>query len=328
MDFTIVSNQIEKAQNIVITGHRGPDGDSCGSTLALRQFLKKIGKESTVVMPDAPPTFLQQLNGYDTIQFETEKSIELLMNADIIFLLDYNAAHRVGDLQEAVTHSKAFKILIDHHQQPDVDLVDELISDTKASSTCELIFGFAASMDWLQFMDVEIAKCLYTGILTDSGSFRFGTTTNVTHQIAGQLIEAGVEPDKIFNGLFNEKKFSQIKLTGYALGEKLHLTGNNKASYISLNQEELTRFNYEKGDTENLVNYGLTIEGVNLTAFFHETEEGDVKLSLRSIGDIDVNQLARKYFNGGGHRNAAGGKVALNMEQTIELYKSVVDEVV
>lgn len=328
MNFKAIQHQIDIAERITIIGHRGPDGDSCGSTLALQQVLHKLGKSAHVVMPDAPPSYLSKLKGFDEICFEYESSVKHLLEANVIFILDFNAAHRVGDLSNPLTEATAFKILIDHHQQPDLELVNEAASDTKASSTCEMLFGFMQSMGWDKELDLNIAQCLYTGILTDSGSFRFGTTSNFTHQVAGQLLALGVKPDEIYNGLFNEKKLSQVKLTGYALSEKLMLTNNQKASYISLTQEELARFDYEKGDTENLVNYGLTISGINLTAFFHETEEGDVKLSLRSIGDIDVNQFARKYFNGGGHRNAAGGKVNMNMQETIALFNRVCDEIV
>lgn len=330
MDYLKVKEIFAEQKKIVITTHRGPDGDAMGSSLGLYHFLKAKGQEDVnVVVPDAYADFLNWLPGNDqVVVFESknkERAKELCNNADVIFSLDYNALHRMADLGDVVADTKAIKIMIDHHRQPD-DYAAHMLSDVEASSTCELIHRFIKGWDPEFELSKEIADCLYTGIVTDTGSFRFNSTTAETHHVTAALLDAGTQPDIIYNNVFDTNSLDRMKLVGFALTEKLEVVESAAASFIALTYKELKRFNFRKGDTEGLVNYGLAINGMRFTAFFRESEEGYIKISLRSKGSFDVNQLARKYFNGGGHCNAAGGRSDLSIEETIAKFKSIVEE--
>lgn len=328
MDYQEIKTLFEESKKIIITTHRGPDGDAIGSSLGLYHFLKSIGQtEINVVVPDQYPDFLKWLPGNEEVKVyedHREEVAQLCNEADVIFSLDYNAFHRMGALGEVVEKTTGIKIMIDHHQQPD-DFAKHMLSDVKASSTCELIHRFIKGIDSKHTLSEEIATCLYTGIVTDTGSFRFNSTTATTHSITAELLESGARPDLIYDKIFDTNSLERLKLVGYALSEKLVVFGENKASYISLTMEELKRFNFKKGDTEGLVNYGLAVNNIRFTAFFRESEEGFIKISLRSKGSFDVNQLARKYFNGGGHCNAAGGRSDLSMEETLMKFEDIIE---
>ncbi|MBC5838201.1 DHH family phosphoesterase [Flavobacterium muglaense] len=316
-------------KKIAIIPHRGPDGDAMGSTLGLYHFLLKNNHHPTVIAPNEFPDFLAWLPGSETVKiFEKDKEncTKILEEAELIFTLDFNAFHRVGsDMEQVLAQMKAPYIMIDHHQKPD-DYATVTYSDTSMGSTCEMLYNFISFLDKKADINQTIGTCIYTGILTDSGSFRFPGTTGNTHRIVAELIDLGVENTKIPNLLFENSSYSRLQLLGRALQNMKVLT-DYQTTYTTLTQEELTTFDYVKGDTEGIVNYGLSIKGVVFTAIFIENkDEKIIKISFRSQGDFDVNEFARAHFNGGGHRNAAGGKSEVSMEETINKFESLVTQ--
>ncbi len=316
-------------KKISIIPHRGPDGDAMGSTLALYHFLTKLNHKATVIAPNDFPDFLAWLPGSDLVKiFEKEKetATKILEESEIIFTLDFNAFHRVGNEMEPVlAQQKAIFVMIDHHQKPD-DYATYMYSDTNFGSTCEMIYNFISYLDQKDCIDTTIGTCIYTGILTDSGSFKFPCTTGNTHRIVASLIDLGVENTKIPSLLFDNSSYSRLQLLGRAL-QNMKVIPQHRASFITLTQAELDSFEYVKGDTEGIVNYGLSIKGIQLAAIFIENkDEGIIKISFRSQGDIDVNQFARDHFNGGGHKNAAGGRSEVSMEETVSKFENLITQ--
>jgi len=316
-------------KKIVIVPHRNPDGDAMGSTLGLCHFLTKLGHAAVVISPNDFPSFLGWMPGIeDVVVYENEKEVasELLLDADLVFTLDFNALHRTGEMEAVLSKVTVDFVMIDHHQLPD-SYAKYMYSDTSYGSTCEMVYEFIARLGKKGLIDKTIATCLYTGILTDSGGFRFPKTTGNTHRIVAEFIELGVENTVIPSMLFDNSSYSRLQLLGRAL-QNLIVIFEKKTAYITLTQSELDEFNFEKGDTEGIVNYGLSIKGINFAAIFIEhTDEKIIKISFRSLGDFDVNQFARAHFNGGGHINAAGGKSNQTMEATIEKFKKLVGEI-
>lgn len=315
-------------KKIAIIPHRSPDGDAMGSTLGLYHFLKKLNHEAIVVAPNEFPEFLAWLPGSENVLiFEKDKEnvAKVLQDAKLIFTLDFNALHRTGEMENALNKLTAPFIMIDHHQKPD-DYATFMYSNTKFGSTCEMIYNFISFLGKKEFLDETIASCLYTGIVTDSGSFRFPTTTSETHRVAAALLDLGARNGDIHNSLFDNNSYHRLQLLGRAL-QNLKVYPEYKTSYIRLSQQELDEFKYVKGDTEGIVNYGLTIKGIVFAAIFIENkEEGIVKISFRSQGNFDVNQFARQYFNGGGHINAAGGKSNKSLDETIKDFESILSQ--
>ncbi len=310
---------ITNAHSIVITAHRSPDGDSIGSSMALYHLLRKWQKNVTVVHPDPAPEFLHWVPSQEVIidfENQAEKASELLLAADLIFCLDYNEPSRVGkDMQEVLVQSKAVKVMIDHHLHP-ADFCDFTLSETSACSTCELLFQWLKAIQKENEIDAVIGQCLYLGIMTDTGSFRFPSVSSGTHEIAAFLIEKGVKHFEIHEAVFDTNTIDRIRLKGYAMSEKLVLIPGIPVAYASLSEEELNRFNYQKGDTEGLVNQILGIQGIKMAVFFAE-KDGKVKISFRSKGEYVVNQLANDHFEGGGHAYASGGISFVSLDETI-----------
>ncbi|MFA9188061.1 bifunctional oligoribonuclease/PAP phosphatase NrnA [Flavobacterium sp. FBOR7N2.3] len=325
-DIQAIQSLLATPKKIAIIPHRNPDGDAMGSTLGLYHFLRKNNHEATVISPNEFPDFLAWLPGSETVQvFEKDKEncTKILEEADIVFTLDFNAFHRVGEMEKVLEVLKATYIMIDHHQKPD-DYAAYMYSNTSIGSTCEMVYNFISFLDQKNQIDKTIGTCIYTGILTDSGSFRFPNTTGNTHRIVAELIDLGVENTEIPNLLFDNSSYNRLQLLGKAL-QNLKVLPEHKTSYITLTQEELNTFNYVKGDTEGIVNYGLSIKGIQFTAIFIENkDEKIIKISFRSQGGFDVNEFARAHFNGGGHRNAAGGRSEVSMEETIEKFENLV----
>lgn len=325
-DIQAIQTLLATPKKIAIIPHRNPDGDAMGSTLGLYHFLKKNNHEATVISPNEFPDFLAWLPGSETVQiFEKDKEncTKILQEAEIVFTLDFNAFHRTGEMEKVLEVLDTTYIMIDHHQKPD-DYATYVYSNTSFGSTCEMLYNFICYLDQKDQIDQTIGTCIYTGILTDSGSFRFPNTTGNTHRIVAELIDLGVENTTIPNLLFDNSSYNRLQLLGQAL-QNLKVIPGHKTSYITLTQEELNSFNHVKGDTEGIVNYGLSIKGIQFTAIFIENkDENIIKISFRSQGDFDVNEFARAHFNGGGHRNAAGGKSEASMEETVEKFKSLV----
>jgi phosphoesterase RecJ-like protein len=319
-DIQAIQLLLATPKKIAIIPHRGPDGDAMGSTLGLYHFLLKNNHQPTVIAPNDFPDFLSWLPGSETVKiFEknTENCTTILEEAELIFTLDFNAFHRTGEMEHTLARLKAPFIMIDHHQKPD-DYATYTYSDTSFGSTCEMVYNFILFLDKKGDLDKTIATCLYTGILTDSGSFRFPKTTGNTHRIVAELIDLGAENTEIPVLLFDNSSYSRLQLLGRAL-QNMKVFEEYKTSYSSLTQDELDSFNYVKGDTEGIVNYGLSIKGIVFTAIFIENkDEKIIKISFRSQGGFDVNQFARDHFNGGGHSNAAGGRSETSMEETLK----------
>ena len=315
-------------KKIAIIPHRGPDGDAMGSTLGLYHFLLKNYHHPVVVSPNEFPDFLAWMPGSETVKIyekDKENCTKILKEAELIFTLDFNALHRVGEMENVLNTLKATFIMIDHHQTPD-DYAAFTYSDTSFGSTCEMLYNFICRLGKKADIDKTIGTCIYTGILTDSGSFRFPKTTGTTHRIIAELIDLGVENTEIPTLLFDNSSYGRLQLLGRAL-QNMKVIPEHKTAYTTLTQDELNSFDYLKGDTEGIVNYGLSIKGINFTAIFIENrEEKIIKISFRSQGDFDVNQFARDYFNGGGHRNAAGGKSELSMEETVNKFEDLVQK--
>ena len=303
------TEEFEKSQRIVITNHTNPDGDAMGSALALQRVFEKLGKTVHVIVPNPYPKFLWHLTGNDRVMIYSDgkKSANAeIEEADMIFHLDYNAYHRSADMEQALRAAQAKKVMIDHHQQPE-SWPDFIYSDTGMSSTCQMIYEFCAMYNWDQFLDKESAECLYTGIVTDTGSFKFSATTSRTHEVAGKLLDLGVESQQLQNKIFDSQPAARLKLLGTML-EQMEISTNGSVVLLYLSKKQCDRLGYEKGITEGFVNYGLSVDGAQIACFMRE-EEGIVKISLRSKGLVDVNELARASFNGGGHKNAAGGRL-------------------
>lgn len=299
---------LSSPQNCVIFPHKNPDGDALGSTLALSHFLQKEGHNCSVISPNEYPKFLEWLPGQKNIQCynkDEESCLELIEKATVFFTLDFNALGRIAPIDKVLEKANAPIVMIDHHESP--QLYAQLqYSDPSIGSTCEMVFNVLNSWDKNK-IDKTIASCIYTGMMTDSGSFRFSSTTATTHKIVAQLLELGVEHTLIHQQIYDSYRFERLQLLGITL-KNLVRVDQLAAVYTSLSQEELNSCDFQKGDTEGFVNYGLSLEGVKLAVIMIENkQEGIIKMSFRSKGDFDVNNFARTYFNGGGHFNAAGG---------------------
>ncbi|WP_281240291.1 DHH family phosphoesterase [Flavobacterium praedii] len=327
LDIQAIQLLLSTPKKIAIIPHRGPDGDAMGSTLALYHFLLKNNHYPTVVSPNDFPDFLAWMPGSETVKIyekDKENCTKILQEAELIFTLDFNTLHRVGEMEQVLEKLTAPFIMIDHHQKPD-DYATYTYSDVAFGSTCEMVYNFISFLDKKQDLDKTIATCIYTGILTDSGSFRFPKTTGTTHRIIAELIDLGVENTVIPTLLFDNSSYNRLQLLGRAL-QNMKVMMDHKTAYTTLTQDELNSFDYIKGDTEGIVNYGLSIKGIVFAAIFIENkEEGIIKISFRSQGNFDVNQFARDHFQGGGHSNAAGGKSEVSMEETLTKFESLVN---
>jgi phosphoesterase RecJ-like protein len=325
---SLLDTLLQTPQQVVIIPHRNPDGDAMGSTLGLMHFLKKLGHEAVVMSPNEFPENLAFLSGSEEVViYEKNKAAAsgILQKATLIFTLDFNALHRTGEMEEVLKTLTAPFVMIDHHEAPGSYAIITF-SDTSYGSTCEMVYDTITALGKVDLIDTPIAICLYTGITTDSGSFRFPKTTPKTHRVVAHLIEKGVRNFEIHNELFDNNSYSSLQLLGRAL-QNMKLLPERKTAYITLSQEELDTFHYQKGDTEGFVNYGLSIKGITFAAIFIENkDENIIKISLRSQGTFDVNLLAREHFNGGGHRNAAGGRSFMSMEETLAHFLKVVNE--
>jgi phosphoesterase RecJ-like protein len=318
---------LSSPQKIVIVPHKNPDGDAMGSTLGLYHYLKNRGQEATIISPNDYPKFLKWMPGHEhVVNFEkdTLHAKQLISEATIIFTLDFNHLGRIDQMKPFLEEAKATFIMIDHHQAPG-DYADLMYSDVSMSSTCEMVYNFIEFLGHKDQINSDIANCLYTGIMTVTGSFKFLSTTSRTHRIAADLIDKGANNTQIHNKVFDTNTPSRLHLLGCALKNMVILEEYHTA-YITLSQEELDGNHYKKGDTEGFVNYGLTLDGICLAVIFIENkEDGIVKISFRSEGDFSVNEFAKKHFQGGGHTNAAGGKSDVSLEDTAAYFVSLLD---
>lgn len=315
-------------KQIVITTHRGPDGDAMGSSLSLFHLLKQLGHHVTIVTPNEYASFLHWMPGNDEVLVylnDEDKAKDITKKADLIFMLDFSQLSRLSEFADTVQASNATKILIDHHQDPDVCIADIIFSDTSACSTSQIVYEIFESVDLKWNINQQIAECLYVGIMTDTGSFKFPNTNAKTHRIIADLILAGADNSKIHDLVYDNSSENRMRLLGYCLKEKLLLYPENNSAIISLDAEELDKFGFQNGDTEGFVNYALAIKGIKFATFITE-KEGIVKLSLRSKGNFKVNKIAEQYFSGGGHINASGGISHLSVSKTINLVERIIND--
>jgi phosphoesterase RecJ-like protein len=310
---------IKTKKHALILSHHGPDGDSVGSSVSLSLYLNKIGIENKIIFPDPYPSFYSWVRGINNSIIASE-NLQLVDNlfkkSDLIFCLDFNNRNRVGiNLSPSLINlSEKYVIVIDHHTNPE-NFGDFEIIDTNASSTCELVFNLIKSNGDYDLIDIPIAESIYIGLITDTGSFKYSSVSSSTHLIASKLKEIGLNHVDIHNNIFDQNSLSKINLLGYAL-QKIKLDQNSSLAYLVLSQEELKQFNFQKGDSEGFVNYCLSIKGIK-NAFFLREDKTLIKISLRSKGDVKMNEFSQKYYGGGGHQNAAGAAVESNDIDTV-----------
>lgn len=320
----ILKEKIAHSQQISIISHKGPDGDAIGSTLGLWHFIRDLQPNVKVIVPDAFPFFLDFLPRTETIlNFEThsEEAIAFIEQSDVIFSLDHGQINRCGDIAPYVAQANAYKAVIDHH--PDVENgFNFYFHDIKASSTCELVTLFAKTWDENYVISKDMATCLYAGLLTDTGSFKFALRKE-TYQVAETLFSAGIDPAEISGNLFDVNTPERLKLLGFALNDRLTVLPEYKTAFIALSYEDMQQFNLQKGDTEGLVNYTLSLQGMVFGVFFREQEPGETRISFRSKGSFPANEFSNRYFNGGGHLNAAGGFNNETVAETVAKFKAL-----
>ncbi len=322
-----INEKFEQGKPVVIITHKNPDGDAIGSSTALALFLKKRNIRVNVIIPNDVPAFLQWLPGYDLVSIfknERTKCSEMIKEAGTLVFLDFNEPERVGELKKEIVSSDAYKILIDHHQDPS-DFADIVISDTGRGSVGEMVYELIVDLGGKDLLDDEIATSLYVAIITDTGNFRYSSSYPGIFHIVGELMNFGIDKDTIFTKVYDSYSESRMKLMGYCMAEKLVVLEKYKTAYISINQEELKKFNHQIGDTEGFVNIPFSISGIRFTALFIE-KSGLVKISFRSKGAFPVNSFSEKHFNGGGHRNAAGGEEKLSLADTLSKFESLLSD--
>jgi phosphoesterase RecJ-like protein len=318
-----IHKYIDRGDTFVIVSHVSPDGDSLGSSLALYHFLTNCGKDNvSVIVPNRFPSFYNWMTGRKEIIVHAkypEFAEQLIREADVIFCLDFNEPKRQEGMASAVLAAEGRKVMIDHHLNPD-DFCRVVVSYPEMSSTSEMIFRLICRMGMFNLIDKKTAECIYTGMMTDTGSFTYNSNKPEVYTIVGELIKKGVDKDLIYRKVNHVYSESRLRLMGYALYEKMKIYPEQHAALITLSKEELSRFNYQSGDTEGFVNMPLSIEGITFTVFLRE-DENCVKVSLRSVGDFPVNEFSGKYFNGGGHLNASGGEYYGPPEEAVALFE-------
>ncbi len=316
---------LDSPKDIVIVTHYKPDADALGSSLGLAGFLKKKGHRVQVVTPSDYPGFLAWMPGNDeviAVSKEDADSLgrakEAIDKADILFCLDFSTLKRAQDLEGTVRASRAVKILVDHHLEPE-KFADYEQWTTKAASTAGLIYQLIGELGEKHLIDENIANCLYAGLMTDTGGFRHSNTTQSEFLIASELVGAGANPSLVAKLIYDTNSLERLRLTGFVLGQKLQVLPEFNTAYMALGAQELKQFGSQTGDTEGLVNYGLSITGVRLSVLLHERKD-EIKFSFRSLGDFSVNQLAREHFEGGGHKNASGGTFTGTLEGALKKF--------
>ncbi|MCA6414294.1 MAG: bifunctional oligoribonuclease/PAP phosphatase NrnA [Cytophagales bacterium] len=318
-------------KKVVIVTHFKPDADALGSSLGLAGYLVKKGHSVAVISPSDYPDFLAWMPGKEMVIALTKDSIvpqqkakALIEACDILFCLDFSSLKRINEVGDMVKTSTAKKVMIDHHLEPE-KFADFEKWDVSSASTAELIFELIDEWGDLELIDQDIANCLYAGLMTDTGGFRHNNTTNKEFLIAYELVSRGANPSEVAKKIYDTNSLERLRLTGYALSQKLVVLPEYNTAYMTLTWEELRQFGSQTGDTEGLVNYGLSIKGIKMAVLMYDRKE-EIKLSFRSLADFDVNALARKHFEGGGHKNASGGQSKQNLEETLKKFLAILPE--
>ena len=323
-----LSQLISDAETILITCHKSPDGDAIGSSLGLADYLRHLGKEPVVIVPDQYPDFLMWLPNTEKIiryDKQRDKADLLFKIADLVFCLDYNAPSRVDEMEEALVSSPATRVLIDHHLNPDVP-ADLIISEPEASSTCELVFRLVWQMGAFPTLTKQFAVPIYCGMMTDTGGFTYNSSRPEIFFIISELLTKRIDKDKIYRNVYHNYSESRIRLMGYVMYEKLVYMPEYNAAYYTLTKDELKRFRFIKGDAEGLVNIPQQIKGLRLSISLREDTEKDrvVWVSLRSVDNFPCNLMAEEFFNGGGHLNASGGRLNCSMDEAVKIVKDAI----
>lgn len=327
--FASFQKQISSPKKIFITTHVKPDADALGSSLGLANYLIKKGHDVTVVTPTDYPSFLNWMKGNeDVLDFSNPshqtKATKKLEEAEIIFCLDFSVLNRVNELGEMIRDSSAYVINIDHHQDPE-DFADFRFWSTEAAATCELLYELIVKLGDKDLIDKDIAECLYAGIMTDTGGFRHPNTTKNVHLVVAELIDFGANSSQISNWIYDSNSVNRLKFIGFAISRRLVVIEELHLAYFIISKKDLKKYQSRTGDTEGLVNYALSLDGIQMAALFSEREDG-IKISFRSSGDVAVNKFAANYFQGGGHKNASGGKSNLSLKATVQRFEDLVRE--
>lgn len=322
---------LETPQTVVIVTHFKPDADALGSSLGLAGFLVKKGHQVSVISPSDYPDFLAWMPGKEMVTALSreskrgeKKAAELIEKSTLIFCLDFSSLKRINEVGPMVEKSLAVKVMIDHHLEPE-DFAVFKKWKVSAASTAQLIFELIQELGEKELIDEKIANCLYAGLMTDTGGFRHNNTTHQEFAVAAELVSRGANPSEVAKQIYDTNSLERLRLTGYALSEKLIVLPEFRTAYMMLSQQELRKFGAQTGDTEGLVNYGLSIKGIKMAVLMYDRGE-EIKLSFRSLSDFDVNALARKHFEGGGHKNASGGQSKLSLEDTLKKFLSILPE--
>ena len=316
------------AETILCVCHRSPDGDAIGSLLGWSECLRMMGKEPQMIVPDQYPDFLQWMPNTEKI-IRYDKHREgcdwTIQHADLIFCLDFNTISRTGDMTEALQKSPAQKVLIDHHLDPDVDTVLS-ISRPKASSASELVFRLVWQLGLFPQATKHFAVPVYCGMMTDTGGFTFNSTDPDIFYIISQLLTKHINKDKIYRNVYHNYSENRIRLMGYVMYEKLVYDAPHHAAYFTLSRNDLKRFHFIKGDAEGLVNIPQQIKGLKLSISLREDTEKEnlVWVSLRSVDDFPCNEVAARFFNGGGHLNASGGRLECSLDEAVRITQQAI----
>ncbi|MEO9474337.1 MAG: bifunctional oligoribonuclease/PAP phosphatase NrnA [Cyclobacteriaceae bacterium] len=317
---------LSSPKKIVITTHASPDADALGSSLGLYHFLHNRGHEVKVITPTAYPEFLCWMEGNDEVLVNSEDTFGAVKDyfdqADLICCLDFSGLNRIKNLGELVAKSKGKKLLVDHHLNPE-HFADFELWNNKSAATAELIYDLILMLDGKDEITVGIAECLYAGIMTDTGSFKHNSTSSKIHRTVASLIDIGADINKVSRNIYDNNSVNRLRFIGYALAERLQVETEKHIAYFVITAEDHEQFNLKSGDTEGLVNYALSIKGINIAAIIMERDD-EVKMSFRSVGDYAVNDFAAEHFDGGGHKNAAGGHSELSLEETVEKFKKLI----
>ncbi|MGM0649333.1 MAG: DHH family phosphoesterase [Bacteroidota bacterium] len=316
-----IKQAILDADKLSIIMHNNPDGDAVGSSLGLYLLLKKLGKDVRVISPNEYPDFLAWMKGSDKIIVGNKNKatcLDQLKKTDFLIMLDFNVLSRIDWLEPVVRKLDCPALLIDHHPNPGKDAT-YIISDTSVSSTAELTYYCIEKFGWTNKIDKDIGECLYAGIMTDTGCFSYNSSLPRSFETVAQLLKTGINKDAVYASVYNNFSFDRMKFLGFALKDKLYHLPEYHTAYIVLNRKEQQQYNFRQGDTEGFVNYPLSIQGTRFSALFIE-KKNHVKISLRSIGDFPANEFAARYFNGGGHLNAAGGESELSIQETVKIF--------
>lgn len=319
---------LSQPRKVVITTHHKPDADALGSSLGLYGYLKKKGHHVQVITPSDYPKFLAWMPGNETVlaydKSRAEKVGEIVSKAELIFCLDFSALGRIYDMAEMVRNSTAKKVMIDHHLEPE-NFATFVQWDATAASTAQLVYQLILELGDDAVIDAEIASCLYAGLMTDTGGFRHNNTRRNEFLVASELVAKGASPSGISKLVYETNTLERLRLMGYVLSEKLVVLPEYRVAYITLTDDELKRYGSQTGDTEGLVNYGLSVQGVKMAALMYKRKE-DVKLSFRSLDSFSVSDFSRKHFEGGGHKNASGGQTKLSLEETVKKFLNLLPD--